>query len=269
MTLPAGAPELAAIGVPTLIERPSRLAESAVEQLRTLIFNGQLPPGTVLRQEELAGRLGISRTPLRESLRLLEAQGLVETTPSGASRVVDLRGQAAVEALELREVVDGLVARLSAQRGLSSEHQGRFEAMLTEMDRASRADDKQAYLATNARFHLELMESLEHRWLDQLTVVVRLSSQATYLGNQPGGERLRRSALEHRAILAAILEHRADRAEELARDHVRKATSHWVVADSQSLCDGTTPGPQRRDPTTGSQGQPATIMQARRPGPGN
>jgi len=223
--------------VPTLIERPSRLAEAAADQLRTLIFNGQLPPGTILRQEDLAGRLGISRTPLRESLRLLEAEGLVETSPSGASRVVDLRGQAAVEALELREVVDGLVARLNARRGLSEEHRNSFEAMLTEMDRASRADDKQAYLATNARFHLQLMENLEHRWLDQLRVVVRLSSQATYLGNQPGGERLRRSALEHRGILTAIVEQEAELAEELARAHVRNASSHWVVTDSRPAAD--------------------------------
>lgn len=228
----AGGPQLAA---PTLIERPSRLAAAAVEQLRTLIFNGQLPPGTVLRQEELAGRLGISRTPLRESLLLLEAEGLVETTPSGASRVVDLRGQAAREALELREVVDGLVARLNADRGLTMEQLGRLEEMLAEMDRASRVDDKQAYLAINARFHLELLAHLEHRWLDQLTVVVRLSSQATYLRDQPGGERLRRSADEHRAILTAIRERRADKAEELARAHVRNASTHWVGQEPESL----------------------------------
>lgn len=228
----AGVPQLAA---PTAIERPSRLAAAAVEQLRTLIFNGQLPPGTVLRQEELAGRLGISRTPLRESLLLLEAEGLVETTPSGASRVVDLRGQAAREALELREVVDGLVARLNAERGLAVEQLGHLEEMLAEMDRASRADDKQAYLAINARFHLELLAHLEHRWLDQLTVVVRLSSQATYLSDQPGGERLRRSAGEHRAILTAIREGRAEKAEELARAHVRNASTHWVGKEPKSL----------------------------------
>ncbi|HUY55781.1 MAG TPA: GntR family transcriptional regulator [Candidatus Nanopelagicaceae bacterium] len=216
---------------PTLIERPSRLAAAVVDQLRTLIFQGQFPPGTILRQEDLAGRLGVSRTPLREALRLLEAEGLLESTASGASQVVDLTGPAAEEAMEVREVIDGLVARLAARRGLAQVQFEQLERLLDDMDRANSAGDKKAYLAANASFHLSLLRGLDHRWLDQFIPLVRVSSQATYLHLQSQTDRLLLSATEHRDILAAIVAHQADLAERRARAHVRNALKHWVADD--------------------------------------
>ncbi|MHB8311897.1 MAG: GntR family transcriptional regulator [Candidatus Dormibacteria bacterium] len=216
---------------PTLIERPSRLAAAVVDQLRTLIFQGQLPPATILRQEDLAGRLGVSRTPLREALRLLEAEGLLESTASGASRVVDLTGPAAEEAMEVREVIDGLVARLAAQRGLARVQVRQLGRLLDDMDRANRAGDKKAYLAANASFHLSLLKGLDHRWLDQFIPLVRVSSQATYLHLQSQTDRLLLSAIEHRDILAAIVAGQVDLAEREARAHVRNALKHWVADD--------------------------------------
>jgi GntR family transcriptional regulator of vanillate catabolism len=214
---------------PVAIKRPSRLAEAAADQLRSLIFGGQLPPGTVLRQEELASRLGISRTPLRESLRLLEGEGLIETPVTGGSRVVDLAGAAALEVMEVREVIDGLVARLWARRGLAEPALSTFTRMLDEMDRASVKGDKKAYMVTNAAFHVGLLKGLEHRWLDQFASLVRVSSQATYLHLDQRGERLLLSAREHRSILEAITSGREELAEGLARQHVANAARHWVV----------------------------------------
>ncbi len=214
---------------PVAIKRPSRLAQAAADQLRGLIFAGQLPPGTVLRQEELASRLGISRTPLRESLRLLEAEGLIETPVTGGSRVVDLAGAAALEVMEVREVIDGLVARLWARRGLAELTLGAFTRMLDEMDRASVKGDKKAYMVTNAAFHVGLLRGLEHRWLDQFASLVRVSSQATYLHLDQRGERLLLSAREHRSILEAITRGQEGLAESLARQHVANAARHWVV----------------------------------------
>ncbi|MDA8332847.1 MAG: GntR family transcriptional regulator [Candidatus Dormibacteraeota bacterium] len=214
---------------PVAIKRPSRLAEAAADQLRGLIFGGQLPPGSVLRQEELAGRLGISRTPLRESLRLLEVEGLVETPVTGGSRVVDLAGEAAREMMEVREVIDGLVGRLWARRGLAESQRAAFTKMLDEMDRASVRGEKKAYMVTNAAFHVGLLRGLEHRWLDQFGSLVRMSSQATYLHLDEGEERLLRSAREHRSILDAIVNREEELAERLARQHVVNALRHWVV----------------------------------------
>ncbi len=229
MKVTSGGAPLAAASGPTLIARPSRLAEVAADQLRTLIFDGTLPPGSLLRQEDLAARLGISRTPLRESLRLLDLEGLIETAPSGASRVVDLNGAAAVEAMEVREVIDGLVARLWARRGLPAARNRALAAIVDQMDRASSLGDKKEYMAGNASFHLELLRGLEHRWLDQFTSLVRVSSQATYLRLESGTARLRLSAAEHRAILGAIDAGRPEEAEHLAREHVANAARHWVL----------------------------------------
>jgi len=229
----SGRPPGAAGGGPTLIARPSRLAVVAADQLRTLIFDGTLAPGSLLRQEELAAQLGISRTPLRESLRLLDLEGLIETAPSGASRVVDLNGTAAAEAMEVREVIDGLVANLWARRGLPVARRRSFTAIVDQMDRASSLGDKKSYMASNASFHLELLRGLEHRWLDQFTSLVRISSQATYLRLESGTERLRLSAAEHRAILAAIAKGEPEEAERLAREHVVNAARHWVLGPGE------------------------------------
>src|SRR5581483_2969681 len=94
-----------------------RLVDEVVEVLRERILSGHYPPGSPLRQEQLAAEFRISRTPLREALRMLESEGLVSVAPGRGARVIAGDRQRLLAAYELREVIDGLGARLAAARG--------------------------------------------------------------------------------------------------------------------------------------------------------
>ena len=210
------------------IARRPRLKDGIVDQLRRLILEGNLAAGTVLRQEQLARQLGVSRMPLREALTVLQAEGLLAISPSGAASVVALDVADALEIMDVREMVDGLTARLLATRGLSPQ----TDRELTELARAMSAratKDKHAYLMANADFHVKLVEATGHARLAQFIPLVRMSSEVVYIRMQNQGARLRRSAGEHSAVLEAIRSRDPERAERLAREHVRAAAAHWIV----------------------------------------
>ncbi|GAC1422171.1 MAG: GntR family transcriptional regulator [Candidatus Velthaea sp.] len=210
------------------IERRPRLKDGIVDQLRRLILEGKLPAGTVLRQEQLSRQLGVSRMPLREALSALQGEGLVTIAPSGAASVVALDVADALEIMDVREMVDGLTARLLATRGLSAHVDAELTALASAMS-ARAMKDKHAYLVANADFHVKLVEATGHARLAQFIPLVRMSSEVVYIRMQNQGARLRRSAGEHTAVLDAIRSGDPGRAEQLAREHVRAAAAHWIV----------------------------------------
>lgn len=121
--------------------------ESVVDGLRSLILSGQYPAGSRLGEVELAAVLGVSRTPVREALRLLAAEGLVELTPNKGARVVAWTDAELEEIFALRAQVEGLAARRAAER-IS-------EADLVELERLAQA-------------HAEATAAGEHRDLDRI-----------------------------------------------------------------------------------------------------
>ncbi|MBV8368979.1 MAG: GntR family transcriptional regulator [Candidatus Eremiobacteraeota bacterium] len=211
---------------PIAMVRQPRMKERIVDELRRLIIAGTLEPGTVLRQEHLAQQLQVSRTPLREALIALEKEGLIVIAPSGAASVPALDTRDAREIMDVRELVDGLAARLLAERGLSEELDLELSAMAKEM-RTTRSD-KQRYLVLNAEFHTKLIEATGHARLQQFVPLVRMASEVVYTRAQKEGRRLASSATEHTRILAAIRSGDGEEAERIARAHVRNAARHWL-----------------------------------------
>jgi DNA-binding GntR family transcriptional regulator len=212
---------------PIQIVRQPRMKEGIVDHLRRAILDGKLAPGTVLRQEHLARQLHVSRTPLREALIALEREGFITIAPSGAASVVSLDARDAREIMDLREMVDGLAARLLAQRGLSAELDRELTALAKTM-RALAARDQHGYLVANADFHVKIVEATGHARLQQFIPLVRMSSQVVYIRMQNQGRRLTSSADEHARVLDAIRAGDTDAAERLAREHVRNAAAHWL-----------------------------------------
>lgn len=223
--------EIAGLTPVALAARP-RMKEGIVDQLRRLIIDGTLAPGTVLRQEHLARALSVSRTPLREALGVLEREGLVTFSASGSACVVALDARDAREIMDVREMVDGLAARVLAQRGMSAEVGERLEALAAGM-RAVAQRDKHRFLVANADFHVAIVEATGHARLQQFVPLVRMSSEVVYVRLQNQGARLRRSAEEHTEILAAIRAGDAEHAERLARAHVRAAAAHWIEPEDR------------------------------------
>src|SRR6266545_3240375 len=114
----------------------TRLVDEVITHLRQLILDQELPPGTALLQTELAERLGVSRTPLREAFRILEREGLVKV--ANGNRTIEVARFGPVDLRELyeaREVIDGLAARLQARQGLTGGLDRELRGLLTAMDR--------------------------------------------------------------------------------------------------------------------------------------
>jgi DNA-binding GntR family transcriptional regulator len=212
---------------PIAMRRAPRMKEGIVDQLRRLILEGKLPPGTLLRQEHLARQLSVSRTPLREALGALEQEGFVTIAASGAASVVALDDRDALEIMDVREMVDGLAARLAAARGLAPDADRELYTLATEM-RALATRDKHRFLLANADFHVKIVEATGHARLQGFVPLVRMSSEVVYMRLQDQGARLTASAGEHLRILDAIRSGDAVAAERVAREHVRNAANHWL-----------------------------------------
>ena len=109
------------------MSQPAELFETksdfAYRQVRDRILSGELQPGAVIQQRELASRIGISTTPLREALRRLKSEGLVELDAHRDARISPLRGEEARDLLEMRKSLDPLAAGLAAQRRTNADIQ--------------------------------------------------------------------------------------------------------------------------------------------------
>jgi DNA-binding GntR family transcriptional regulator len=212
----------------TPIDRSSRLVHHVTERLRDMILDGSVAPGTELRQERLAAELGVSRTPLREAFHELERDGLVDSINNNRSVVVELDDRNVRELLEIREVVDGLAARLAAERPRDAPRIAELREAAERLEEASTAMDMGAFLSNHLRFHTAVFAASANARLDTFLPTVRISSQMWYsrLGSRPN--RVEESAHEHRAIVEAIVEGDAASAERLAREHIRASLTTWA-----------------------------------------
>jgi DNA-binding GntR family transcriptional regulator len=198
-----------------------RLVDEVAHELRERIYKGELEPGTPLRQEQLAAELGISRTPLREALRLLEKEALVEAVPGKGVRVAVVDYDELLAAYAVREVIDGLACRLTAELGdqrivkLLGTAIARQEAALSSMNPV-------AYLEQNVIFHTIQYEATGNPYLISQTPLLRMTATQIHLPIPiVSKERVDRAVTQHRAILDAIASRDAERAEQLARSHIR------------------------------------------------
>ncbi len=209
------------------------VAPSMVEQtcaiLRERIRLGEIPPGTRLRQEVLAEELGISRTPLREAMRLLAADGLVVLEPNRGAVVVELSHDDRVAFWEARLALEPAAARMGAQRraasgvtameGAIADQRASVEAAIADQ-RASMVGDQG--FAANRAFHLALVASAGNPHLDRFAEAlwVRAVGAAIYATQASDSSVVAAYADQHAAILAAIMSGDADRAESLTREHI-------------------------------------------------
>jgi DNA-binding GntR family transcriptional regulator len=210
------------------VAKRMKLSDQVVETLSRLIIEGALEPGSVIRTEELAGQLGVSRTPMREALQRLEADGLVTVSPNGVAKVATFERDEALELMDVREVVDGLASRILAERGTTEAVYGELEELVASAEKASQANDKHGFLRFNARFHAAIVTATNHRPLQQFHPLVRITSQAVYLRHGRQQLRHQQSSQEHAEILAAIRARDPLQAERAARRHVRRAAQFWL-----------------------------------------
>ena len=208
----------------------TRLVDEVTHRLRNLILDGTLAPGLRLLQTSLAEKLGVSRTPLREALRVLQHEGFVEFIDGNKTlAVIDLSVEELLEMYELREVVDGLAARLAAKQGINSATAKRLHRALVELRRASDPRALTRRAPAHADFHATIAEASGNRHMLGQIPMIRFTAQmgTRYVQHLDGQARL--EALmrieegkgNHGAILQAIEQGDARKAERAARDHIR------------------------------------------------
>lgn len=227
---------------------PSAPAEPAqvraLLQLRELILSGELAGGTRIAELAIVERLGMSRTPIRAALVRLEQEGLLQALPGGGYGVQSFSERDVADAIELRGTLEGLLARLAAERGapvvvLSEARQclAGIDALLT----APALDEEafSAYVALNSRFHALLYELA-----DSPTITRQLERAASLPFASPSGfvllqahstrarDMLAVAQDQHRQVLDAIEQREGARAEAIMREHSRLARRnlHEVLA---------------------------------------
>lgn len=195
---------------------------SAYEQLRARILNGEIRPGERLREVELAEDLGLSRTPVREAIRRLEQDGIVEHAAHKGAVVRLLDQSSITELYTIREVLEGTAARLAAQHASETEIEALEEVLATQPPESDDLDAAEAS-RRNAIFHGAIGQAAHNRFL--LSAMDGIASALTLLGPTTLAMKGRIDAArtEHQAILSAIAARDADAAEDAARAHIRSA----------------------------------------------
>lgn len=225
------------------------LREQVYAALRQWIVQGVLRPGEQLRDTELAARLGVSRTPVREALRRLEDEGLVQAAAHRWTRVAPLDPGDAQRIYPLVIALEVLAARLAAPLLGPADLQAMADANL-ELDEALRARDATRAAAADRAFHAVFVERAGNPELSRVlhglkTKLERL--EAAYFGDALAGER---SVAEHEAILRAF--HRGDAA--AAARAVRANWTHSLRRLEARLRARPAPGGRGR-PDTGQGGR--------------
>jgi DNA-binding GntR family transcriptional regulator len=207
---------------------PENISARCHAILRERILAGDLAPGTRLHQQDLSRELGISRTPLREALGRLAADGLVDLLPNRGARVADVRPADMEAAYQARLTIEPAAARLAGGRG--------GEAVVAPMRAAIAAHraalhDLGAAFRANRAFHLALVEAGGNPYLVRFAETLwtgRLGMRVYETQDEPP-EFIARDADEHEAIADAIAAREPDRAQELTRRHIACAMELLVA----------------------------------------
>jgi DNA-binding GntR family transcriptional regulator len=205
----------------TAIARPKPLHEAAIERLRDMIVEGDLAAGERLNDAKLAALLQVSRTPIREAIKLLGSEGLVELLPGRGARVAAL----ALETIsEMFEVIAGLerhACELAAER-MSA---GAFEALQRKHERMMRCfsnGERRAYFKLNHEIHLALVAASENSILQGLHATLIARARRARYAALESPARWAEAMGEHEALMTALRARNAKRAGQIMQTHDRR-----------------------------------------------
>lgn len=197
--------------------------------LRDLIFAGDLRPNDRLVETELAARLNVSRTPVREALQKLCAEGLVVEAPRKGYAVAEFTPEFIVDHYAVREVLEGLAARLAAQSATELEIV-QLGAELEAMARASKVNKLEELARHNANFYMLIAKASRNVVLTDLLTVLQDRLRVLRDFNFRVAGRREEALREQRNLLKAIRDRDADKAERVAKMLVRNARQVRLIA---------------------------------------
>jgi DNA-binding GntR family transcriptional regulator len=202
----------------------SNLSINIATLLRDSIVTGVFPPGTHLNEVEMAQQLGVSRGPLREALRILETEGLLESYPGRGTFVSQISEREIQEVYSLRCILEEAAIKLAAERG-TNEDFDQLQATLDDMFKAAEANNTSEVVDHDFRFHQQIWELADHRLLkdvlEGITTQIRI-----YLAVQTQlYDDLAEGVSDHKHLLTALRNHDGESGAKVMRDHLQLAAN--------------------------------------------
>jgi DNA-binding GntR family transcriptional regulator len=179
------------------------LHEQVAMRLRQMLVEGEIAPGAKLNERELAQVLQVSRTPLREAIKMLAAEGLVELLPNRGAVAVSLGEQDIMDTFEVMAGLEGLNGELAAQR-ITAEELAEIQAMHFEMLAAYTRADLSAYYRINAQIHAAINAAAKNPVLSGTYKQLNARLQALRFRSNQDGEKWRRAVQEHEQMIDAL-----------------------------------------------------------------
>ena len=195
---------------------PRALYEDVAERLRQQIFARQLEPGSWIDELKLCAEYGISRTPMREALKVLAVEGLVTMKVRRGAYVTEMSGEDVVQVYHLLALLESDAAAEVARRATDAQ---RIELAALHERLEKQVRQRDAFFATNEQFHLKLLDIAGNRWRTQIVADLRKVMKLNRHHSLFKQGRLADSLAEHRALMAAIEARDATRARRLMTAH--------------------------------------------------
>ena len=184
---------------------PRPLYEEVAERLRQRIYNRELSPGDWIDELKIADQLGISRTPLREALKVLAAEGLVTMKVRRGAYVTEVSERDLADVYHLLALLESDAVAVVAQRA-TPEQIASLRALHAELEAAALPGPahRDQFFAINERFHMQVLAIADNKWRDQMVADLRKVMKLNRHNSLLKAGRIDESLAEHRAVMAAI-----------------------------------------------------------------
>jgi DNA-binding GntR family transcriptional regulator len=213
------------VAPPRVGDQHRPLRDVVCDAIRSEIVAGSYAPGERLIEDRLAESLGVSRNPVREALRVLEAEGFVRMLPRRGAVVAELSIDEVVDLFEVRMVLEGLAARLAARKATDEEIL-EIRALLERRRPAAERRDVAKLGRFNSTFHEMVIAAAKNKQLAEITIPLRGRLQWLYYTSHM--DEWHRSMGDHQELLEAIEARDEKRAEEVAIAHVAAARDWYL-----------------------------------------
>lgn len=209
------------------IEQYRPLRDIVFETLRTAILDGNLKPGERVMEVQLAEKLGVSRTPVREAIRKLELEGLLIMIPRKGAYVADVSIKDVLNVLEVRASLEGLAASLAAER-ITEEEIESLKNSAKEFEEMNKLNNRDGMVEKDTEFHTVLLNASRNDKL--ISIVEGLSDyvqrfRVIYFTEYSEAKNIME---DHKAILNAINERDAKKAKKVAQDHIENIGNYLL-----------------------------------------
>lgn len=213
-----------------------RLHDAVVEHLRNFIVEGVLPPGTKLNERELCDTLGISRTPLREALKVLAAEGLVDITPNRGASVFRMSEAEIREMFELMSGLEAFSGLLAAER-ITPEELAELKALHYTMLAHHAQRNLPGYYAVNHEIHDRINVAARNNALRQIYITTNRRLQALRFRSNLQPAKWDKAVQEHNSMIEALEARDGERLAAILRGHLMKkrdAVLQMVASESDA-----------------------------------